>query len=161
MILERMGLKPEDMLDYYEFEYIRDFNTPETMNILGSAVSAISEDALHSISQTIRAEEKIKKFAEKQNSIYNESEKNIDSVTIERNEENGRSSIQDSRRLSDTRLDSTDGGTHDRQIRNDAQDVSEGTPQADQMEWVGRMNSIKSRVEEILYHDYIYGDFER
>lgn len=28
---------------------------------------------------------------------------------------------------------------------------------ADQMEWVRRMNSIKSRVEEIIYHDYVYG----
>ena len=27
---------------------------------------------------------------------------------------------------------------------------------ADQMEWVRRMCSIKSRVEEILYHDYVY-----
>ena len=36
--------------------------------------------------------------------------------------------------------------------------VTEKLKEADQMEWVRRMNSIKSRVEEILYHDYIYGE---
>ncbi len=36
--------------------------------------------------------------------------------------------------------------------------VTEALKTADQMEWVRRMNSIKSRVEEILYHDYVYGE---
>ena len=36
--------------------------------------------------------------------------------------------------------------------------VTEALKAADQMEWVRRMNSIKSRVEEILYHDYVYGE---
>ncbi len=34
--------------------------------------------------------------------------------------------------------------------------VTEELKAADQMEWVRRMCSIKSRVEEILYHDYVY-----
>ena len=34
--------------------------------------------------------------------------------------------------------------------------VTEALKASDQMEWVRRMNSIKSRVEEIIYHDYIY-----
>ncbi len=34
--------------------------------------------------------------------------------------------------------------------------VNEELKAADQMEWVRRMGSIKSRVEEILYHDYVY-----
>ena len=36
--------------------------------------------------------------------------------------------------------------------------VTEALKAADQMEWVRRMNLIKSRVEEILYHDYVYGE---
>ena len=36
--------------------------------------------------------------------------------------------------------------------------VTEALKAADQIEWVRRMNSIKSRVEEILYHDYVYGE---
>ena len=35
--------------------------------------------------------------------------------------------------------------------------VNEELKAADQMEWVRRMNSIKSRIEEIIYHDYVYG----
>ncbi|MCI9086878.1 MAG: TnpV protein [Clostridia bacterium] len=34
--------------------------------------------------------------------------------------------------------------------------VTEVLKAADQMEWVRQMESIKSRIEEILYHDYIY-----
>ena len=49
MVMQRMGLNPSDMFDEYEFQYIQDFNTPETMNILGNAVSSISENALRSI----------------------------------------------------------------------------------------------------------------
>lgn len=34
--------------------------------------------------------------------------------------------------------------------------LTEALKATDQMEWVRRMNGIKSRVEEILYHDYVY-----
>ena len=34
--------------------------------------------------------------------------------------------------------------------------VTEELKATDQMEWVRRMCSIKSRIEEILYHDYVY-----
>lgn len=126
MIMQRMGLEPDDLFSEYEFEHIRDFNTPETMNILGNAVSSISETALRNISETIRAEQR--KFAQQRNNIYNRSEKSIDSVNKERTEENGRDSIQNERGLSDTRPDSTDKGTQDRQIRYDAQNISEAAP---------------------------------
>ena len=128
MVMQRMGIT-QDMFDEYEFQYIRDFNTPETMNILGNAVSSISETALRSISETIRAEQKREKFAQQQNNVYNRDKENIHQVdNRERNEENGRNNIQDERRLSDTRTDSTDGGTQDRQIRNDEENISQGTP---------------------------------
>lgn len=130
IILRRMNLQPEDMLDYSEFEHIRDFNTPEVMNILGSAVSVISEDALRSISQTIKAEKRREKFAQQENILYNKSENNIESVNEERNEENGRDSIQNNGRLSDTRIDSPDRGTQYRQIRTDEENVSQRAPQA-------------------------------
>ncbi len=39
--------------------------------------------------------------------------------------------------------------------------VTEELKAADQMEWVRRMNGIKSRVEEILYHDYVYEEAYR
>lgn len=34
--------------------------------------------------------------------------------------------------------------------------VTEELKAANQMEWVRRMCSIKSRIKEILYHDYVY-----
>lgn len=130
MIMQRMNLS--DTFDEYEFQYIRDFNTPETISILGNMVSAISEEALRDISQTIRAEQKRERnqpefFAENKNRVYN-----IDRETDnnERNEENDRrNNLQPERRLSDTELNGTAGGISDRQIRNDEENVSEAVPQ--------------------------------
>lgn len=39
--------------------------------------------------------------------------------------------------------------------------VTEALKATDQMEWVRRMNGIKSRVEEILYYDYVYEEAYR
>ena len=38
--------------------------------------------------------------------------------------------------------------------------ITEALKSADQMEWVRRMNSVKSRVEECKLKDYVYGGFE-
>ena len=46
LILERLGLSPETVFTNEDFRYISDFNTPETIAVLGSAVSSISEQAL-------------------------------------------------------------------------------------------------------------------
>ena len=37
-----------------------------------------------------------------------------------------------------------------------AEGVTEQLKAADQMEWVGRMNNIRQRAEEIVLHDLIY-----
>lgn len=37
-----------------------------------------------------------------------------------------------------------------------AEDVTEKLKAENQMEWVGRMNSIRSRAEEIVLNDLIY-----
>ncbi len=39
--------------------------------------------------------------------------------------------------------------------------VNEELKATDQMEWVRRMNSIKSRIEEFLYHNYVYEEAYR
>lgn len=41
------------------------------------------------------------------------------------------------------------------QMKN-AEGVNEQLKAADQMEWVGRMNNIRQRAEEIVLHDLIY-----
>lgn len=38
--------------------------------------------------------------------------------------------------------------------------ITEALKSADQMEWVQRMNSVKSRAEEFILRDYVYGGFE-
>lgn len=38
--------------------------------------------------------------------------------------------------------------------------VTEALKAADQMEWVRRINSVKSRAEEFILRDYVYGGFE-
>ena len=38
--------------------------------------------------------------------------------------------------------------------------VTEILKSADQMEWVRQMNSVKSRAEEFIYQNYVYGGFE-
>ena len=37
-----------------------------------------------------------------------------------------------------------------------AEGVTEGMKQHDQMAWVGAMNSIRNRTEEIILHEMIY-----
>lgn len=127
MIMQRMGLQPENTFEGYDFQYIRDFNTVETMNILGNAVSTISEDILRNISKTIHFERK--KFAEKENIVYNENNKENNIVQEERTDKNDRSSIiHENRGLQNTKFDSTNKNISNRQIRNVEENIPERTP---------------------------------
>lgn len=38
--------------------------------------------------------------------------------------------------------------------------ITEALKSADQMEWVRQMNSVKSRAEEFILRDYVYGGFQ-
>lgn len=38
--------------------------------------------------------------------------------------------------------------------------ITEELKSADQIEWVRRMNSVKSRAEECILRDYVYGGFQ-
>lgn len=125
-----MNDEPDGIFERADFEFIRDFNTPAAMNILGGTVSSIAEDALRNISETIRAQQK--KFARKQNPVYNKNENRETEVNEERNESNERNNLQYSRGLSATRTDSADGHSDARQVRNDAEDI----PQAEQTDTV-------------------------
>ena len=41
-----------------------------------------------------------------------------------------------------------------------SQGITEQLKATDQMLWVQKVNSIKHRIEEIIYNDYVYGGFE-
>ncbi len=73
MLLERCGLNGDMYLNKDDFKNILEFNTPELINILGTAVSDASETALTVVARTVRNSEKnlIRTFAQSNTEIYN------------------------------------------------------------------------------------------
>ncbi len=136
IIMERLGFNSLEYFERDDFPHIMDFNTPSTLNLLGNAISSISEQALREISNTISAEKKKSRkaqefFAENKNAEYNEdTDKQINQTVEERMDTNDReNSIQTGGRLSDTRPPTPTGEQTDRQIRTNEREILEGTPQ--------------------------------
>lgn len=127
MILERMEIDADDYFTFEDFPHIMDFNTPDTLSLLGNAVSSISEQALREIAATIRAE--IKKdrkiFAKSENTKYN-IDKDKNNIVEERTDNNVREhNLQTGGRLSNSRPQTAAGGQTDRQIRKNEGEISE------------------------------------
>ncbi len=135
-VLQRLGINADEVFEREDFPHIMNFNTAETLSVLGNAVSSISEETLRNISETIRAEvrEEInarKNFAEKENAVYNEvKEKDAPTINNERTDNYDRANIHGSKRVSDTELDNGTDRSTDRQIRSDAEEI----PQKSQTE---------------------------
>ncbi len=133
MIMERLGLDPQNFYERDDFTYINDFNTPETLNILGMAASSITEQALREIAKTIYAERKKdfqqrKIFAAEQNISYNgiaEEHKTENKIDERTETDVNADNLHADRRLPISELDSTTADGADRQIRNDAEDISQ------------------------------------
>jgi len=106
-LMSRCGLEPETYFEHEDFLSIFDFNTPSTVAALGTAVSEINQQVLRQIEVTIKNYER--------------------EHSVERTEYNGGIDVQPERGLSDTRPEPERDGAADRQIREDAQSVSEGT----------------------------------
>ena len=77
-VLTRLGYKADESLDMDDLAALREFNTPEVINVLGTATGDLSEICLREIERTVRAYEKnkIRTFAETENVRYNNPEKN-------------------------------------------------------------------------------------
>lgn len=103
-VLERCGYDAEKLFDPDDFNTIADFNTPDTMNILGCATSDISEMILREIEETVRSaereESKKRTFAENKTTEYDKGE-NFNAERSNENEpdlqERGRLSAPESR----------------------------------------------------------------
>jgi len=109
-MMSRCGLAPEEHFEHEDFLSVFDFNTPETLYELGTAVSEGSEQVLRQIEVTIKSYER-EKFSE-------------------RNVEHGKQAdIHTDRGLSDPQsgTERTDGAAPG-QVREAAPDVSEGPP---------------------------------
>ena len=134
IVLQRLGINADNVFEREDFPHIMNFNTAETLSVLGNAVSSISEETLRNISETIRAEvrEEInarKNFAEKENAVYNEiKEKGTPIINNERTDSYDRDNIHGSERIPDSELDNGTSGSTDRQIRADEAEISQTEP---------------------------------
>lgn len=127
VVMRRLGLSPREYFEKQDFIPVMDFNTPATISQLGAATADISEMVLRQIERSVRsiAFERSRTLANQTRVLQNKDE----NTKHERSREYG-TDIQAERRLSDSESGDrqTANGT-DREIRENAQSVSEGAPQ--------------------------------
>ena len=99
MLLSRCGLAEEHRFEPEDFATILEWNTPQALTALGTAVSEISEEVLRSIEREARSVERSRPYAE----------------------------LQNGERLSDSRPENPGRAGDDGQVRQDAQGVSART----------------------------------
>ena len=103
MLLSRCGLAEEHRFEPEDFAAILEWNTPQALTALGTAVSEISEEVLRSIEREARSVERSRPYAE----------------------------LQNGERLSDSRPENPGRTSDTGQVRQDAQGVSEGVQKDD------------------------------
>ena len=103
MFLSRCGLAEEHRFEPEDFAAILEWNTPQALTALGTAVSEISEEVLRSIEREARSVERSRPHAE----------------------------LQNGERLSDSRPENPGRTSDTGQVRQDAQGVSEGVQKDD------------------------------
>ena len=126
-VLVRLGIDPAAIFHGDEYESITLFNSPDTIVQLGTATSDISEMILRQIERSVRSMERQERgtLANVEPVLQNEGRNS------ERSDENG-TRLQAERGLPDSRYQngrSADGD--DRQIRQNAEDVSQGASERD------------------------------
>lgn len=133
MLMVRCGIDPEIYLEKEEFRNIRDFHTPELVNLFGSATSDVAEMALAEISDTIRKLQQEQKrnsrtFAQAENVSYTE-EKDRETTETERSFVHEKRDIQQAGRLPVTEFDRTGRtGSTPWEIWLPSSELSERTP---------------------------------
>ena len=121
MTLFRSGFEPYEYFSRDDFRRVLDFNTSETISILGTAVSDISEMVIREIGETVKEANKEKEFnrtfANNQYSLY----PNIEANTTERSADN-ETDLHHARGLPNSQSESA-GEPENREVRNDAEDL--------------------------------------
>ena len=126
-VLVRMGINPATIFHGDEYESITLFNSPDTIAQLGTATSDISEMILRQIERSVRSMERQERgtIANVEPVLQNEGRNS------ERSDEHG-TQLQAERGLPDSRYQNgRSAGGDDRQIRQDAEDVSQGASERD------------------------------
>ena len=129
MLLTRCGYDASEYLNTEDFTQIFNFNTVETITVLGTASTDISEMVLREIESTVKGmmrEEKRtgKKFAENEITVDNEVERAEEKNETERGVEDGHH-LQTDGRLPAAGTDTDSRPAEYREIRTDAENVSE------------------------------------
>lgn len=82
MLMERCGYNAEKQFDFDDFSDVYNFNTPDTINVLGCATSDISEMILREIEETVRSvereEAKNRTFAQSKTNEYDKGKNNAE-----------------------------------------------------------------------------------
>ena len=136
VLLNRCGLDVQEYLDAEDFRHITDFNQLKVLGHLGSAVNEISRPVLMQIGRYVLndLENDLKTVAKEKEVAYNEfntliRESNTDNTEDkeEKKEETDyeRDQLQPERRVSDSRYQPGRDERNHRQVRNDAERVSE------------------------------------
>ena len=124
ILLARCGIEPGRYYSREDFARVYDFNTVETVTVLGEAASDISEMMLRQVELTVRAAEKSEKtqnrtFAKEENNRHNDgrnqNERSLDHGTDI--QDGGRLPVAESERSGEPEL---------REVRDDAAQLSEG-----------------------------------
>jgi len=122
MTLTRCGFNAKEYIFPEDLSHVYDFNTPDTIAVLGGATSDIAEMALREVEATVRAAEREEKNA---NRTFANSPGFYDTVgrKSERSDDHG-TDIQERGRLSSAQRDSA-GEPEDREVRDASTRLSE------------------------------------
>ena len=132
MLLVRCGVDPELYFQVEDFRYIGGFNTLQTLNALGTAVSDISAMCLSEIARIA-----LRRQSERENHTFAESSEKKYSVVRnqknepERGEEHDSHHLHEAGGLSSSKSDSADISAGAWEIRKNAPQVPDGTPESD------------------------------
>ena len=132
MLLARCGVDPELYFQVEDFRYIGGFNTLQTLNALGTAVSDISAMCLSEIARTA-----LQRQSERENHTFAESSEKKYSVVRnqknepERGEEHDSHHLHEAGGLSSSESDPADIPAGAWEIRKNAPQVPDGTPESD------------------------------
>ena len=126
MVLSRLGAETSELYPPDFFDGVSSFNTLETVNALGVAISDISEMALGAIARTVWAlNKKDRILAENEKNGYNQAENQT-----ERSFEDERTDLHTPGRLQSAGSDGARSAGRDfGQVRTDAAEISDGASQ--------------------------------
>ena len=134
-VLTRCGIDAAQFLEAEDFDGLYEFNTFDTMTVLGTATSDVSRMLLLEIERTINGINR-QKFANREQSDYSAS-KEAEQQPAEKEKEEGdhdtNADVHDEGRLPVPRPDApgADGGDAAGQVRSDAQEVPQAEPTGD------------------------------